>query len=89
MHDNAVSRFIINFLVIMFLLSALLNWTIVFSNIYKTGFPHGQKKSGKTLKKWQKSGENGGFWKKSGKSEEKTFKKHQILSVQLYQIPYI
>ena len=29
------------------------------------GLPQGQEKSGKT-KKWQKSGKNGGFWKKSG-----------------------
>ena len=46
-----------------------------------TGLPHGQEK----LKKWQKPVKNGGFWKKSGKSSEK----HQILSVQIYQTPYI
>ena len=30
-------------------------------------------------------GKNGGFWKKS----RKVSKKHQILSVQIYQNPYI
>ena len=41
------------------------------------------RKSGKTNKKWQKSGKYMGFWNKSGKF----FFKHQILSVQIYQIP--
>ena len=44
--------------------------------------------SGKTKKNdksQENSGKNGGFWKKSGIF----FFKYQILSVQIYQIPYI
>ena len=53
----------------------------------KAGLPHGQEKSGnqEKLKKWQKSGKHGVFVK----SHEFFLKKHQILSVQIYKIPYI
>ena len=45
------------------------------------GLPHGQKK----LKKFKKSGKNRDF----EKIQENFFKKHHILSVQIYKIPYI
>ena len=63
-----------------------------------SGLSHGQQKlgnqekSGKTKKKdksQEKSGKNGGFCKKSGKSQEFFFKKPQIMSVQIYLIPFI
>jgi len=49
-----------------------------------TGLPHSQEKSGKT-KKNDKSQVKWGFLKKS----ENFFFKHQALSVQIYQFPYI
>ena len=54
--------------------------------VRKSGKSGKTKKNEKSLKKL---GKNGGFWKKSGKSWEKFKKKHQILSVQNYQVPYI
>ena len=42
------------------------------------------EKTKKNDKSQENSGKNGGFWKKSG-----IFFKHQILSVQIYQILYI
>ena len=47
--------------------------------------PHGQEKSGKT-KKNDKSQVKKGVFKNS---QEKLFKKHQVLLVQIYQIPYV
>ena len=49
------------------------------------GLPHGQEKSGKTKKNYKSQVKNKSF----EKSQEKLKKKHQILSVQIYQIPYI
>ena len=49
------------------------------------GLPHGQEKSGKTKKKDKSQVKIGVF----EKSQEKFIKKYQILSVQVYQIPYI
>ena len=44
-----------------------------FFYVHQAGLPHGQEKSRKTKKKdksQEKSGKNGGFRKKSGKSQE-------------------
>ena len=41
--------------------------TCTFKKQWQTGLPKGQDK----LKKWQKSGKNGGFGKKSGKLKKK------------------
>ena len=43
----------------------------------------------KNLEKWQKSGKNGGLWKKSRKCQENFLQKNQIFSIQIYKIPYI
>ena len=55
------------------------------------GLPHGQEKSGKTNKndKIQENQVKMGFLKKFRKKSGKNSKKHQILSVQIYQIHYI
>ena len=55
--------------------------TCTFKKQWQTGLPKGQDK----LKKWQKSGKNGGFGKKSGKLKKKL---SLILLVYIYQIPY-
>ena len=69
-----------------------------FKRIIKARLPHGQEKSGnqeksgknkKNDKSQEKSGKNGSFCKKSGKVRKKVYEKHQILSVQIYKIPYI
>ena len=52
-----------------------------------SGLPHGQEKSGKT-KKDDNSQENSGKMGVFEKSKEKILK-HQLLSNQIYQIPYI
>ena len=55
-----------------------------------SGLPYGQEKSGnqeksgKTKKNDKSQVKMGGFWKKSGKK----IKKPQILSVQIYLIPF-
>ena len=47
------------------------------------------RKSGKTKKNDKSQVKMGGFCKKLGKSQEFFFKKPQILSVQIYLIPFI
>ena len=52
----------------------------------KTGLPHGQEKSGKTKKNDKSQVKMGVFEKSQEKVKKFFFKKHQILSLQLYQI---
>ena len=62
-------------------------YSLLIQMLRNSGLPLGQKKSGKTKKKWQKSGKNGWFQKKSQGTWQNS-KKCQILPVQIYKTSF-